>query len=486
MIDNQRVQPHAIMLVANGCTDDSRVLKQAAAVRKAGFSVTIYADIEKELPVHEIKDGLHFSRFNSRAKYTKSADHAFEAAYFITDPKQAADRQDLRHIQSKIWCKRLFWRTTKVVRSLLILSSLRKKLKNSIRALRSEISNLKATRRQTEKRIHSYVTSKHLRYLRNFAAHYAAIGAKPKPAVIHAHDLYTLPAGLFLAQRTGAKLIYDAHEYEQGRYGNFTPQALEAFGDMENRMFPKIDRMITVGAKIADLYGARFQGEHPTIIYNTPIIARHSSTQHSQGGLREATRLPPSVPLLIFTGRVHGEGRGLNIVVEALKTMPEVHLAILGQRVQSFDDWLMDAARIASVDGRLHLIPAVAPDAVVDMIRDADAGLCLIQDASISYRFCMPNKLFEMTFANLPLVVSKLPELAGFVEELGNGLAVDQTDPQDVARGIKDVLGQPDAYALSTHAQKRLEQHYSWQAQERRLSDLYHHLLKPQSASKAA
>ena len=34
----------------------------------------------------------------------------------------------------------------------------------------------------------------------------------PSPSVVHANDLDTLPAGLLLARRSGARLVYDAHE----------------------------------------------------------------------------------------------------------------------------------------------------------------------------------------------------------------------------------------------------------------------------------
>lgn len=41
---------------------------------------------------------------------------------------------------------------------------------------------------------------------------YVRRGAELRPDVVHAHDLDTLPAGWRLAKRTGAALVFDAHE----------------------------------------------------------------------------------------------------------------------------------------------------------------------------------------------------------------------------------------------------------------------------------
>ena len=39
----------------------------------------------------------------------------------------------------------------------------------------------------------------------------------PAPDVVHAHDLYTLLAGVWIARRHKARLLYDAHELETAR-----------------------------------------------------------------------------------------------------------------------------------------------------------------------------------------------------------------------------------------------------------------------------
>ena len=60
---------------------------------------------------------------------------------------------------------------------------------------------------------------------------------------------------------------------------------------------------------------------------------------------------------------------------------------------------------------RLH--PAVRPQILAEYTASADVGMCLIEDTCLSYRYCMPNKLFEYFAAGVPLSLAACRKLRG-------------------------------------------------------------------------
>ena len=96
-----------------------------------------------------------------------------------------------------------------------------------------------------------------------------------------------------------------------------------------------------------------------------------------------------------------------------------------------------------------------------------------MQDSSLNHRLAMPNKLFEAAFAHVPLCVADLPELRRFVETLGNGRVMDQTDSRAIANALQEVITNRSAYLLDADGRKKLVDTYSWQKQSKKLMQLY-------------
>jgi glycosyltransferase involved in cell wall biosynthesis len=296
--------------------------------------------------------------------------------------------------------------------------------------------------------------------------------------VVHAHDLFTLVAGTWLAQRTGAKLIYDAHEYEIARATKMQPVGNSIALSIEDACLTKVDRLVSVSPLISDLYLQRHPKLHIELVMNSPASPVVKEGDNAGvGSIRQMSNLSADQPLMVFTGGVQGPHRGLDKVLEAMKMLPQFHLAILGQRLPKADRWLKSAAKSCGVWNRVHLFHEVSADIVPAVISSADIAVCPIQDASLSYRLAMPNKLFEAAFADVPICVSNLPGLMSVVNDLRNGASMNQTDPGDIARTIQHVYENRASYKLSTETRKILMEKYSWDVQVQRLLTMYQELL---------
>ncbi len=445
-----------VMLVANPGSMDARVCKEAEALVAAGHEVTVGCRLMPGYPAREVINGVVFRRFDlfaPKAFDKVTLERVFKAFGPLADETRqkfevwttaalAAEKAEAKYAEAQR-AKELHPGSKDVA---VRLKAAREKRAPIVLAWR-EINT--ATR---------YFIQHAL-----FACHLLEL-ADEAPHIVHAHDVYMAPAGVALGRYIGARVVYDAHEIETERVPPLPPERKAFVAAIEHAVAPYLDGMIVVCGSAADFYRDMI-GVEAGVVMNAPDLGE------VEGPDLRAMLPPIDGPLIIYTGGVGLETRGLQFVLPVLSEL-KAHLAILGPR-NSSDVWLFELAERLGVRDRVHPLPPVPQAQVVRTIRSADVAVCPIQDVSLSYRYSMPNKLFEAAFAGVPICVSNLPEMAAFVRRLKVGEVMDQTQPADIARAIRKVLANRKAYETSPQARRILQTEYAWPNQARRLVEIY-------------
>ena len=299
-------------------------------------------------------------------------------------------------------------------------------------------------------------------YGKVFADAVAAI----KPDLVHAHDLICLPAAHVAADACGARLVYDAHELEVHRYPPLPWLQKKMVAHVERKYARNADAVITVGRLIAEELGRYLRRDDIEILYNSPEIApcRHS--------IRQDLRIDDTTPLVVYVGKVT-EGRGLRMMLGLLPQASGAMLAAVGPSDARAQAKLEAHARRFGLLERFHILPPVPAEQVVSYIRGADLGVIPSEIVALSYRYAMPNKLFEMSFAGVPILANLLDEIGMFLSEHGNGETVDFEEKTRVAYMLDRMLKEKACYALSDEGLARLESIYSWRVQAGKLLTVY-------------
>ncbi|HYJ76450.1 MAG TPA: glycosyltransferase [Kineosporiaceae bacterium] len=307
-----------------------------------------------------------------------------------------------------------------------------------------------------------------------------------EPAVIHAHDHHTAP----LAARSTAVLrsrgaqtvwVHDAHELsaraaDRGASGLRGLLRRRMVAGMLAELVPTAAAVVTVSDELADRLRADLRlRERPTVVLNAPPVAHARPAPP----LRERARVGPADPLLVYAGGL-APARGVDLAVRALPRLPGVHLALVAPGDDPNLPALHALAGQLSVADRLHVVPYVAPDEVVDHLRGADAGLVPLRHRP-NHEISLVTKYLEYVQAGLPLVVSDVRSMAAFTgaHGLGEVFAVgagDERDAAALAAAAARVLADPDRYRGAYRQARGTLDTLTWEEQAQVLAGLYRRL----------
>lgn len=282
-----------------------------------------------------------------------------------------------------------------------------------------------------------------------------------RPGVLLSNDLDSVLPNYLISRLLRIPLVYDSHEYFcgvpeiQGRWVKKVWLTLERF------IFPRLEHIWTVNESIAELYESDY-GKRPRVFRNiSPIPAVEKVSRTSLG-------LPERGFIAINQGSGMNVDRGLEEALEAISGMPDWRLLLVG----SGD--AIPALKLKVQDkgwsDKVIFIGRVPYTTLLQYTRCADVGLSLDKDTNINYRFSLPNKLFDYLHCDVPVVTSKVREVAKIVEEFGIGLTVNPEDIDALRNSIMAVVASKKPYCAAIEkAQKSL----TWEKEQVPLRAFY-------------
>ena len=313
---------------------------------------------------------------------------------------------------------------------------------------------------------------------------YGAVIDEIDPDLIHAHDFRMLGVGARAKVRAKArghdtKLVWDAHEYVPGlQPWRDNRRWLPAHMAYEKEFAPYADAAVTVSGELAELLVRRHRlAQKPSVVLNAPGSARASASVTPN--LRTTIGLGADDPLLVYSG-VMAPKRGVDIMIEALPYLPEAHVAlVVPDPAAPFVAGLRARAETLRVGTRLHVVPYVPHDQVVDFLSSADAGVIPIHHYP-NHEIALITKFFEYAHARLPIIVSDVRAMADTVRRTGQGEVFVAGDLDDYVRAARAVLADTKRYRDAYETPGLLDG-WTWEAQAAVLDAVYAGLTGPAS-----
>ena len=279
--------------------------------------------------------------------------------------------------------------------------------------------------------------------------------------ILHCNDINMLPIAVIIKKyyNKNVKIVYDAHEYETETYALSGIQK-KITKLSEKQLIKYANRVITVSDSIANEYVKLYGIKKPALVLNAPPYKEVTK----QDRFREAFNIEGKT-IFLYQGGL-GKNRGIELLLEVFKSIDNGVIVFMAYG--ELEELVIEASNESE---GIFFHKAVSPDVLLEYTVSADFGIATIEDSCLSYRYCLPNKLFEYIMAEVPVIVSNLPEMSRVVKKGKIGVVLEEETLQGVTNAIKKAVAL-DKKEINKKL-KKVKKIYSWEEQEKVLLKVY-------------
>ncbi len=306
-------------------------------------------------------------------------------------------------------------------------------------------------------------------------------------ALVHVH---TLPDFLVFAtlplRLVGVPVILDLHEampeFFSARFGARSGGLGARLLRLQERLACRFaTAVVTVNAALGDrLVGLGVDPAKLTIVPNAPSLVRFSPAAHASRSFMEDGALR-----LVYTGALSPTYE-LDVAFEAVAKLIEedpdldVRLDLYGRDFAEVP--LPELAETLGITERVTFHDRIAIDAVPAALAVTDIGLAPTRRTPFT-DYSLSTKVFEYAAMGKPVVASRLPMVvATFGDDV---VTYEPGDADDLARALRDVVGDGDARRERVERARARVQGVSWEVESRRYLALVEALVSKLEANGA-
>ncbi|HSZ25102.1 MAG TPA: glycosyltransferase [Cytophagaceae bacterium] len=256
-----------------------------------------------------------------------------------------------------------------------------------------------------------------------------------KADILVANDLDTLLPNYLISKLKNIPLVYDNHEYFTG-----VPELIDrpfvrgVWKGLERFIFPKLKYIYTENESKRKL----FEEE-----YNVPVSVIRNLPMSYTVKPKPVAR-PEWIgdrKIILYQGAVNKD-RGIEEMVEAMLYLDEFVFIIIGKG----DVYENVHAKILKLklQNRVRLIGQLPFESLPQYTSLATLGISIEKDTNISYRYCLPNKIFDYIQAGVPVLTSTLLEMKNVVEKYNVGTFLYSHQAEEIANTVKGIFSNPE------------------------------------------
>ncbi|GIK98114.1 MAG: hypothetical protein BroJett029_23230 [Alphaproteobacteria bacterium] len=292
-----------------------------------------------------------------------------------------------------------------------------------------------------------------------------------RPAVIYCNDLDTLLPGTLMSMASGARLVYDSHEYWPYSNVEALPFHVWFFQRFERALIRRADAVITVSDPLARTLESAYGVREVHSIPNAEPWVGNLSTRTVAG---ELARLAAGRIGFLFQGSFAPQ-RGLEELVDAWANVDgrKAALFLRGPDNAWRQALATRAQRLGLLGTSVFVLQPVSVDELVTGATEADVGIIPYKPDSPAYRYACPNKLSQYMHAGIAILSNAIPYVAQQVESARCGLTYDSKDSSSIVTAVMRMAEHPTELAdMKSAAREYGKTVFNWQVQSAKLPDL--------------
>jgi glycosyltransferase involved in cell wall biosynthesis len=303
----------------------------------------------------------------------------------------------------------------------------------------------------------------------NFKLFWKLLFQSDKDTILLSNDLDSLFPNYLISKIKKIPLVFDSHEI----YSEL-PSVQERFSQkiwrkLEKFLIPKMKYFYTVSESYADFFEKKYKNR-PIIVRNMPFLQKNDDFPLDFDLPKKSNK---TQKILIYQGAVSA-GRGIDKMIQAMQFIENAQLWIIGEGLEKTE--YENLAKKLNLTQKIFFLGTILPEKLKKITPLADAGLCLEEDLGLSYRFALPNKLFDYIHSEIPVLGTNLPEIENLVKKYGIGETIDNHSLKNIAENTQKLLSNgKDFYK---NCLKTAKNELNWEAEEPKLLSLFDSIVK--------
>jgi len=300
-----------------------------------------------------------------------------------------------------------------------------------------------------------------------------------KPDVVICIEPWTLLVGRAIQKKTGAKFVYDIHEYYADAFAEKYPPLLSFFARrfylaLERHACHHADLYIAVNKLIVrKLLKHQKQRCRSLIIPNYPAKDPRGEITELGGNLQYLSETQFDLVYIGGLSTDHGSFKILKAVSLLKRELSWLKVLMIGRfHFPEEETRFLNELNSYNLNAIVFYQKWISPDKIGVLLKRSKIGLWVFNPANQRFRKAIPLKLLEYYAAGVPVIATKSAMMDEMIAQNHTGLCVEYKSTE-IAFAIKKLLRLPPAElkAMGQRSRQLVDSKYNWEGLEPLLLD---------------
>ena len=278
--------------------------------------------------------------------------------------------------------------------------------------------------------------------------------------IIIACDVYSLASSIYAKPKQ--KVVYDCREIYSALSAHQKKPIHRCLLAIYEKYFLQYVNNALVTAE-TDLHYLKKKYNHCKnvdwqIIYNYPT----NYSPQAKVNIYKLYNIPTDNKVILYQGVVN-RGRGVGQLIKLIEKTTMYSALIVGDG--AYKKYYIKLATSLNVLDRVHFVSKVPYLKLFEYTFACNVGWSVISSSSISYKFALPNKLFEYMLCGLPTIASNLPNIQKIILKYSSGEIVES---HRLNQQIKAVNRLCKTKICSLNYRSIAKKHFTWDIQHKK------------------
>ncbi|MGU9938299.1 glycosyltransferase [Empedobacter brevis] len=269
----------------------------------------------------------------------------------------------------------------------------------------------------------------------NYKLFFLLLKKADKQTVLLANDLDSLLPFYLVSKIKNLPLVFDSHEiFSELPSLHNRPKTKKVWKTLERFLVPKIKYFYTVSDGYANWFRKEY-GANPAVIRNVPNRTKLNDKQNLI--FFRLPENPNNEKILLYQGAIN-MSRGIDKMIKAFQYVNNCQFWIAGEGPKKTE--YEQLVKELDLTNCIHFLGNIPPKTLKTITPLADVGMSMEEDLGLSYRYALPNKLFDFIQAGVPVLATNLPEIKKTVQEYKVGKVIENHSPKHLAEKLQEIL----------------------------------------------